>query len=465
MMRIFYMLIAALLVGLAHQVVAQPKPTKEPSMPEYPPANLVQPTSTPLLPTPTAPTPTAETIVTQNGVAQGALLLAETFDAADAWENYTDERGVRMQVDSGIYRAFIPRTLAQSYVWTLKEELYGDTIINVETLPARVGSVGAYGILCRADTGFQGHGYYFIVFADGSAQIGKSSSDKVVALSDAVYSAAIKPGLAGNTLRAVCVGDYLAFYINDTLIAEARDSEFASGYPGITALSDGTSDTEVLYDNLTIHAASIADSSLILQPTVAPVPRVQFSVGPALVRETFDNLDAWENYTDSANNVNLRVENGVYHATAGGGSYYIWGLNSQLHTDVIIDVEATQQSDFLQNGYGVMCRADTSNDGDGYYFFIGGDGYYAVRVVKDQVLTQLVDWKFSDVIRQGRATNKIRAVCLRDYLALYVNDVFLADAYDSSFTSGYAGLSVATTEEGGIDIIFDNLTIYIALPR
>lgn len=185
----------------------------------------------------------------------------------------------------------------------------------------------------------------------------------------------------------------------------------------------------------------------------------QPTLGSVLLSESFNEPGAWETFvTDSAD---LQVLDGVYRITTGSDGY-IWGLNEQLHSDVVIEVETNQLSAHENNAYGVMCRADVSNNGDGYYFMISGDGFYTIAKGEGPEVLPLVEWTKSGTINGGSAGNTIRAVCLGDYLALYVNDKFLAEINDSTYTSGYAGLSATAFEGGDSDISFDNLTVWEA---
>jgi hypothetical protein len=173
--------------------------------------------------------------------------------------------------------------------------------------------------------------------------------------------------------------------------------------------------------------------------------------------ETFDTVDAWEHYSNPMG-VELGVENGVYRAyTMNGG--YVWGLNDQPHSDVILEVEATPLTIHFSNGFGIMCRADTN--GDGYYFMINGNGYFSIRKGEGDYVLPLLDWQPSDAIRGEIDRNRIRAVCTGDYLAMYVNDEFVAEVTDATYSSGFAGLSVAAADNSDVDIAFDNLAIYI----
>jgi hypothetical protein len=104
------------------------------------------------------------------------------------------------------------------------------------------------------------------------------------------------------------------------------------------------------------------------------------------------------------------------------------------------------------------------NNGDGYVFLVEGSGRFAIMRSKGGSVTPLVNWTDSAVINKGPAQNQIRAVCMGDYLALYVNGQFLGDATDDTYTQGQAGLVGASADRLGLLVQFDNLTISAANP-
>ncbi|MCL4267093.1 MAG: hypothetical protein KJ069_28195 [Anaerolineae bacterium] len=200
-------------------------------------------------------------------------------------------------------------------------------------------------------------------------------------------------------------------------------------------------------------------AALVLLLAACGEPAPKYEAGDVLLSETFSEPNAWETFT--SDDSDLRVSDGTYHMEVGPGGY-IWGLNEAEHTNVEMEVTTRQLSSHDNNAYGLMCRADTSNDGDGYYFLISGDGFYSIRKGEGDDVVSLVDWTESSAINEGQATNKIRAVCTGDYLGLWVNDKFVSETNDTTYTSGYAGLAAAAFEEGDADITFDDLTIKVA---
>jgi hypothetical protein len=74
----------------------------------------------------------------------------------------------------------------------------------------------------------------------------------------------------------------------------------------------------------------------------------------------------------------------------------------------------------------------------------------------------IIQWTPTDAIQQGKSINRIRIVCVEDYLALYVNGEFVAEARDDLYRSGYAGLTAAVPEGGEVDVRFDDVVIRAA---
>ena len=75
------------------------------------------------------------------------------------------------------------------------------------------------------------------------------------------------------------------------------------------------------------------------------------------------------------------------------------------------------------------------HSGRGYYFLISGDGHYTIRWSNGRSLDDIIPVGYSDAIQRD-AGNRLRAVCIGDYLALWINDVFVAEARDGRGRAG-----------------------------
>ncbi len=103
-----------------------------------------------------------------------------------------------------------------------------------------------------------------------------------------------------------------------------------------------------------------------------------------------------------------------------------------------------------------------TNNGDGYLFLIEGSGRFAIMRSSGRSVTPLVNWTSSNAIQTGPAQNRIRAVCMGDYLAMYVNGTFVGDVIDDTYSVGQVALVGAAASRLGLQVDFDNLTVSAA---
>lgn len=185
---------------------------------------------------------------------------------------------------------------------------------------------------------------------------------------------------------------------------------------------------------------------------------------PVLFQDDFsDPGSGWEVGDYPGGSVGYR--DGSYVVTSTGGKM-MWGLAYQSFRDVVIEVDATQAyaGPENDNAYGVMCRVQPNDDG--YLLRVSGDGYYSIAIENNEEIEALVDWTRSDVIRQGDATNHLRAVCDGSDLVLFVNGELLGEASDSTFSEGDIALTASSYEEGeSTEVHFDNLVVRAAAAR
>jgi hypothetical protein len=184
---------------------------------------------------------------------------------------------------------------------------------------------------------------------------------------------------------------------------------------------------------------------------------------------TFDEAGRWEEgvYTDEngAPESTLAIIDGRYQIDfrAARSASFTWGAGGEAYENVIVEVETDQLSSEKDNLYGVMCRLAPDDRGNmtGYALLISGDGHYGIAELKGRSLDFLLAWHQSKAIKQGPAHNTIRAVCVDDYFAVYVNDQFLGEVKNDAYRrAGQVGLLAGVTGEGTVSIAFDNLTVY-----
>ncbi len=126
---------------------------------------------------------------------------------------------------------------------------------------------------------------------------------------------------------------------------------------------------------------------------------------------------------------------------------------SEATAEATPDADATPEVDATR-------AAVAANEGDGYLFLIQGTGAGGIFRARGRAIVPLVNWTVSDAIRLGPDTNQLRAVCIGDYLAFYINDQLLGETRDTTFASGQVGLVASAANRLGVRVEFDNLMIY-----
>ena len=189
-------------------------------------------------------------------------------------------------------------------------------------------------------------------------------------------------------------------------------------------------------------------------------PAAEVIIGEVLLRENFEQPLGWTG--GERDNVVAGVADGAYRLR-GDVNAYIRGFYRTYYDDIVIEVDGVQLSEHQVNAYGVICRATPDQDRiDGYFFLISGDGAYSIRKGQHGVIDALIPWRRSDAINRGTALNRLRVVCVDDYLALYVNGRFLADVRDSTYSRGVPGFALATQTGSVTEVAFDNLIVFAA---
>ncbi len=249
-----------------------------------------------------------------------------------------------------------------------------------------------------------------------------------------------------------------------------------------------------------------AAALLILGACQSGQPLQEVTRGDEIYFNDFSQSGSFEE--GSYDGATLRVRDGVYRIDVITGDNTLWwGQWGEPQTDVIIDVDAEQTSEAPETVYGVMCRVRGSvglastpdaellailtdtpaeataegdltdeptqeatveagvteaepqiNNGDGYLFLLQGTGQFAIMRARGRDITPLVNWTASDIVNTAPGSNHIRAVCDGNYLALYINDQFAAEATDDAYREGQIGLVAGAANRLGVRVHFDNLS-------
>lgn len=197
----------------------------------------------------------------------------------------------------------------------------------------------------------------------------------------------------------------------------------------------------------------VATPTSVDTPTTAPSADILFE------EDFADDDQGWPGTTTE--NYTLGVANGEYVATMNESELYLWSVPGQSLSDVHIEVTIRNTGQANDNAFGVVCNLQ---DGDNHYFLgFGSDGFYAIARAQDGETRRLSSaddlWIQSPDIPVNAASYQLGADCADGRLALYVNGRQIAEVNDSTFTSGDVGLFMATFEQAGAEVHFDNFVV------
>ena len=164
----------------------------------------------------------------------------------------------------------------------------------------------------------------------------------------------------------------------------------------------------------------------------------------------WDRYEDPEGYTDYAD--------GAYKIGVYTDTMFFWANPYQNFDDVIIEVQGQKVAGGDDMQYGIVCR---HSDIDNWYaLVISADGYAAVRKrYQGSDLDYVSEWVQVSNVNTGNATNKLRAECIGNRLALYVNGSLAIEATDSDIPTGDAGLMAGTFEQSTTEVLFDNFVV------
>ena len=194
----------------------------------------------------------------------------------------------------------------------------------------------------------------------------------------------------------------------------------------------------------------------VLKPTVEPpIP----ASGSILFQDDFSNTSSgWDQVTEDNGKGVMDYDSGVYRIQVTEPNYNFWATPGQKFSDVRIEVDTAKIGGPDSNRAGIVCRVT----GEQFYFFvITSDGFFAIgRTNANQsVLLGQTEMAQSPNIKTGLAINHLRADCIGSTLSFYVNGFLVAQANDSTLTSGDVGLVAGAFTDGAVDIIFDQFVV------
>jgi hypothetical protein len=182
-------------------------------------------------------------------------------------------------------------------------------------------------------------------------------------------------------------------------------------------------------------------------------------VGELLYSDNFTTRKESGWTVDSDSNYTVYYKDGKYHIDVlkGGIGAREFCPKVKGLRDFVMQVEAAQEGGADDNAYGIVTRY---NGGNLTYFFISGDGFYGYYKRENNTVAVPLEWKRSDAIKTGNATNMLKVVAKGDKYIFYINGIEVSSYTDSEPVSGSIGLRVEGIVDGGAYVSFDNLRVW-----
>ncbi len=201
-------------------------------------------------------------------------------------------------------------------------------------------------------------------------------------------------------------------------------------------------------------------------PAIEPVaglrgPTRSVRAGRELANYSFLQAATWDLFDLEGGMARAALSGNALELSVDAGLGYLSAGNNVTHRDVLVNATVRQTAGLLGNGFGLLCRADKS--GNGYWFLLSSRGEYSIQVASDvrEEPFPLVPWRYHSVIRPGLQANDLRIVCAENYLALLINDVFVAEAFDDEFREGELAVALGAGERRA-SASFDDIRVRVA---
>lgn len=181
--------------------------------------------------------------------------------------------------------------------------------------------------------------------------------------------------------------------------------------------------------------------------------------GSILFQDDFSNpKSGWDTWSETSGS-QVMYSGGGLRILVREPQFDYWSVPGKRFSDVRVEVDAIKLDGPNDNDFGLICRYQ--NRDNFYALLISSDGYAGILKVKDGAYSLIhgAQMEVSQVIHQGSASNRLRAVCQGTTLALFINGQPSVKAVDLDFAAGEAGVLAGTNNTPGVDILFDNFVV------
>jgi Bacterial SH3 domain len=415
------------------------------------PATAEQPTASPVPVASASPiaenTATAAPKVPVSG--SNALYHDDFTDPVTGWPEdkfdnyfvgYHEPEYYHVEVTGGNYK---------TTVFKPKKESFGDFTAELQVLVASAKTAAEgdfrYGLVFRRS----GDQYYAFTISPRAKKwfVLKSSPNELAVLTEGTVEN-IHDADIDDSLRVDAKGSDFYFHINDQLVGQVTDSDYASGEIGFYVESFDSPNTHIHFDDFTIRDFE------------APAP--QGSGSAVLYQDDFtDPATGW---------AEKKFDN--YFVGYHEPEYYHVEITGTNYKTTVFEPSKESFGDFTVELQVLVASAKTAPEGDfryGLAFRRSGDQYYALTisprakkwfVLKSSPsgLTVLMEGTVED-IHDADTDDTLRVDAQGSNFLFHINDQLVGQVTDPDYASGEIGFYVESFDSPNTHIHFDTFTI------
>ena len=400
----------------------------------------------------------------------------QSLYAAERLPFYTDDGtwdveegdGVVRAVAAGAYRLRVEPE--DTLAWSSTQLAAADFYLEAATLHVAGPVNNEFGVLFRYqdDDNF----YSFSISSDGYYRLDRKLAGEWSPLVAWTESSAINTGEGSfNMLGLLAEGAQISLLVNENLLTSLVDDTYAEGGIAPTVGSYDEGGVEIAYDDLTVWR--IAEENRLTEqgqalasppattPTIEPVTiapgRIDATrAGAPLFSERFRRDDGvW--LTGEFDNMTAAVRSGGLHLIVTAAQLVGWSSADFSADDFLLEVDASIDDPDLPGQVGVFFRK--VDDANYYYFAIEQGGNFGLWKKVDDAWSTLIDWTPASAIAAD-AVNRLGVWAEGSTIALFVNDLPLAQVTDETFASGVIAVAAGTFAEPNLTAVFDDVEVW-----
>ena len=193
---------------------------------------------------------TAFTADTMPWVGDEPVLFKDDFsDTLGNWKTHSDSLSFAGYDQSGFR---IWADVPNYQFWSVPNLNFADTLIYVRALKLSGPDDNMFGVLCRYQD--EENFYALVIGSDGYYGIFKTIGGEQVLIDQEHmdYSDAIHRGGENNQIQAICQGDQLALFVNDTDLLQVQDDSLTHGDVGLIIGTFSEKGVEILFDDFIV---------------------------------------------------------------------------------------------------------------------------------------------------------------------------------------------------------------------